>query len=137
MSGETDARVGTPTDVGSRLRAAREAQQRSLRDIAHTTKISIGALEALEENDVARLPGGIFTRAFVRSYAAEVWLDPEQTMRDFMAQVPPEGIAGGTELDNRSHEHDVFQSQQRMARTVAKLVLGCLVAWLLLFLFGL
>ena len=134
MSGETDARVGTPTDVGSRLRAAREAKQLSLRDIADTTKISIGALEALEENDVAWLPGGIYSRAFVRSYAAEVGLDPEQTMRDFMAQVPPEGIAERTEHDNRSHEHDVYQSQQRMARTVLTLVLvGVAVAALLFF----
>ena len=136
MSSESDAQVGTLTDVGSRLRAAREAKQLSLREIADTTKISIGALEALEENDVARLPGGIFTRAFVRSYAAEVGLDPEQTMRDFMAQVPPEGIAGGTELDNRSHEHDVYQSQQRMARTVLTLVLVGVAMAALLFFFG-
>ena len=134
MSGETDARVGTPTDVGSRLRAAREAQQLSLREIADTTKISVSVLEALEENDVARLPGGIYLRGFVRSYAAAVGLDPEQTLRDFMAQVPAEGIAEGTKYDNRSHEHDVYQSQQRMARTVLTLVLvGVPMAALLLF----
>ena len=61
-------------------------------------------------------------------------MDPEQTMRDFMAQVPPEVIAERTEHDNRSHEHDVYQSQQRMARTVLTLLLvGVPVAGLLLF----
>ena len=127
MSSETDAQVDMPTDVGSRLRAARETKQISLREIATKTKISIDALEALEENDVARLPGGIFTRAFVRSYAAEVGLDPEQTMGEFMAQVPTEAVSEGTEYDNRSYEHDVFQSQQRMAGTVLKLVVGVVV----------
>ncbi len=136
MSGGADARVGTPTDVGSRLRAAREAKQLSLREIADTTKISISALEALEENDVARLPGGIYLRGFVRSYAAAVGLDPEQTLRDFMAQVPAEGIAEGTKYDNRSHEHDVYQSQQRMARTVLTLVLVGVPMAALLFFFG-
>jgi len=136
MSSEDDAQVDILTDVGSRLRAAREAKQLSLREIADTTKMSIGTLEALEENDVARLPGGIFTRAFVRSYAAEVGLDPEQTMRDFMAQVQPEGIAGGTEHDNRSDEHDVYQSQQWMARTVLTLVLVGVAMAALLFFFG-
>ena len=34
-------------------------------------------LEALERNDISKLPGGIFSRAFVRSYAVEVGLDPE------------------------------------------------------------
>jgi len=52
----------------------------SLRQIANATKISIAALEALERNDISRLPGGIFSRAFVRSYAVEVGLDPETTI---------------------------------------------------------
>lgn len=75
-------------DVGARLRTAREARDMELRDIAATTKISVGALEAIEQNDFDPLPGGIFTRAFVRAYAAEVGLDPEQTTKDFMAQAP-------------------------------------------------
>ena len=133
MSSEDNAQLGTPTDVGARLRAAREAKQISLREIAATTKISVSALEALEENDVAQLPGGIFTRAFVRSYATEVGLDPEEVMRDFVAQVPAEGIDEEEKHDSRSREHDLFQSQQRMAATVLKLV-AISVAVLLLFL---
>ena len=42
----------------------------------------MSALEALERNDISRLPGGIFSRAFVRSYAIEVGLDPEATIQD-------------------------------------------------------
>jgi cytoskeletal protein RodZ len=122
MSSEDNAQLGTPTDVGARLRAAREAKQISLREIAATTKISVSALEALEENDVAQLPGGIFTRAFIRSYATEVGLDPEEVVRDFVAQVPAEGIDEEEKYDSQSREHDLFQSQQRMAATVLKLV---------------
>ena len=136
MSSEDDAQFDILTDVGSRLRAAREAKQLSLREIADTTKISVSVLEALEENDVARLPGGIYSRGFVRSYAAEVGLDPEQTVRDFRPQVPVEGIAEDTKYDNRSHEHDVYQSQQRMARTVLTLVLVGVPMAALLFFFG-
>ena len=131
MSSEDNAQPGTPTDVGARLRAAREAKQISLREIAATTKISVSALEALEENDVAQLPGGIFTRAFVRSYATEVGLDPEEVMRDFVAQVPAEGIDEEEKYDSQSREHDLFQSQQRMAATVLKLVAISLAVLLL------
>ncbi len=46
------------------------------------------SLEALERNDVARLPGGIFLRAFVRAYAREVGLDAEDTVRRFVARFP-------------------------------------------------
>ena len=72
------------SDFGGTLRQAREARGISLRQIAATTKISVGALEALERNDVSKLPGGIFSRAFVRSYATEVGLDPERTVREFL-----------------------------------------------------
>ena len=136
MSSEAEAQFGTSTDVGSRLRAAREARQLSLREIADTTKISVSALEAVEENDAARLPGGIFTRGFVRAYAAEVGLDPEQTMHDFVAQLPAEGIAEGAMGEDRPHQHGLTEGQQRMAGTVIGLgLVGVLVA-ALLFAFG-
>ena len=72
-------------DFGAQLREARERKGISLRQIAAATKISIAALEALERNDISRLPGGIFSRAFVRSYAIEVGLDPDETVRKFLA----------------------------------------------------
>lgn len=72
-------------DFGARLREARERKGISLRQIAGATKISVAALEALERNDISRLPGGIFSRAFVRSYAIEVGLDPDETVRQFLA----------------------------------------------------
>ena len=44
-----------------RLREARERRGLSLRQISNATKIAMLTLEALERNDIARLPGGIFT----------------------------------------------------------------------------
>ena len=80
------------SDFGGKLREARERRGISLRQIANATKISVGVLEALERNDISRLPGGIFGRAFVRSYAVEVGLDPEQTIQDFIAQFPHDRV---------------------------------------------
>lgn len=71
-------------DVGGKLRAAREGRGISLRQIAATTKISVGTLEAIERNEVSKLPGGVFSRAFVRSYAAEVGLDPDRILDEFL-----------------------------------------------------
>src|SRR6187401_335192 len=86
----------TSGGFGGKLRDARERRGISLRQIANATKISVGALEALERNDISRLPGGIFSRAFVRSYATEVGLDPEQTVRDFMVQFPHDSVTAGS-----------------------------------------
>src|SRR5437867_13203656 len=89
------SQLGEAGDFGGRLREARERRGMSLRQIANTTKISVAVLEALERNDVSRLPGGIFGRAFVRSYAVEVGLDPERTIQDFIAQFPHDSIVAG------------------------------------------
>jgi cytoskeleton protein RodZ len=64
-------------DLGTRLRMARHRRGKSLRDIAAVTKIPTAWLEAIERNDFDRLPGGIFRRAYIRAFAAEVGVDPE------------------------------------------------------------
>ena len=71
--------------LGEDLKQAREAAGVSLREMETRTKISVVALEALERNDFSRLPGGIFGRSFVRAYAVEVGMDPEQTVSRFIA----------------------------------------------------
>ena len=73
-------------DLGARLKQAREAKGISLGEIATTTKISVVTLEALEKSDFARLPGGIFSRAFVRAYALAVGMEPESAVNDFLAE---------------------------------------------------
>lgn len=83
-------------NFGSRMRGAREQRGVSLRQIAETTKLSVSALEALERNDISRLPGGIFSRAFVRSYASEIGIDPEQAVREFLSQFPHESVVAGS-----------------------------------------
>ena len=85
------------TDFGSKLREARERRGISLRQIANATKISVRALEALERNDISRLPGGIFSRAFVRSYAVEVGLDAEATIQDPRSVAPDIVLIGDGE----------------------------------------
>jgi hypothetical protein len=46
-------------------------------------------LEGLESDDISRWPGGIFRRAFVRSYAEAVGLDPDDIYRRFEQQHKP------------------------------------------------
>jgi cytoskeleton protein RodZ len=76
------------TDIGTRLRAAREGKGVSLRHIADATKLTVSTLEALERGQVSRLPGGIYRRAIVRAFAREIGLDPEETLQAFLAQHP-------------------------------------------------
>jgi cytoskeleton protein RodZ len=102
-------------DCGRSLREARERRGVTLRQLANTTKISVSALEALERNDLSRLPGGIFSRAFVRSYASEVGLDPEETVREFLAQFPHDTVAAGHPTAEPVEDHSEVESDRRMA----------------------
>jgi cytoskeleton protein RodZ len=81
-------------DIGSRIRHAREQRGLTLRDIANTTKISTAALNAIEHNDFARLPGGVFSRAYVRAFATEVGLDADELTREYRARFETEIAAG-------------------------------------------
>src|SRR4029079_7681379 len=103
-------------DFGGKLRQARERRGISLRQIAASTKISAAALEALERNDISKLPGGIFSRAFVRSYAVEVGLDPDDTVREFLDRfdqdTPPAAAVSTSEVPEHERE---FEEQRRKA----------------------
>lgn len=109
-------------DVGAALREARLKRGVSLKQIAAKTRISLGALEALERNDIFRLPGGIFTRAFIRSYASEVGLDPEHMVREFLASFPHEAVTAGMPHSGEAEENEAIESSRRAAQTVVKLI---------------
>ena len=111
------------SDFGGKLREARERRGISLRQIANATKISVGVLEALERNDISRLPGGIFGRAFVRSYAVEVGLDPEQTIQDFIAQFPHDSVTVGHPTTTQIEDNEAVESDRRTASTFLRLIL--------------
>lgn len=112
-----------PGDFGRKLREARERRGLSLRQIATATKISMLTLEALEKNDIARLPGGIFSRGVVRSYAVEVGLDAEETIQEFMGQFPQDSVTAGHPATTRSEDHGEVESDRRLATTFLRLIL--------------
>src|SRR5207302_1959919 len=111
-----------PGDFGRKLREARERRGISLRQIAAATKISMSVLEALERNDISRLPGGIFSRAFVRSYAVEVGLDPDATIQEFLAQFPGDATSAGRPAPDQGEDTEAVESEQRMASTFLRLI---------------
>jgi cytoskeleton protein RodZ len=98
-----------------------------LRQIATTTRISLSTLEALENNEIKKLPGGIFSRAFVRSYAQEIGLDPDEAVREFVHQFPLEHVTAGTKSANdrvvATGEEGVRRRQQQVSLAVTLAIL--------------
>ena len=65
----------TNRTIGEQLREARIAQGRDLSQIADETKIGKYYLEAIEANQMERLPGLFFYKSFVRQYSALLQVD--------------------------------------------------------------
>jgi cytoskeleton protein RodZ len=76
-------------DLGATLRDARERRGMSVEDLARVTKIKIDTLRAIDSNAFERVPPGVFTRGFLRTYAREVGLDPEAVVSQYVEQVEP------------------------------------------------
>src|SRR5581483_2915781 len=77
--------------LGEELRQARENKGISLRQISDATHIGIRFLQALESDNYKILPGGIFNRAFVKSFARYIGLDEEQALARYQQQLEEQG----------------------------------------------
>jgi len=69
--------------VGQYLKAERERQQRSLQELADITRISKTTLQAIEDERSALLPHLSYVRGFLRIYAKELRLDPEEIIERY------------------------------------------------------
>ncbi|MGE5101875.1 MAG: helix-turn-helix domain-containing protein [Deltaproteobacteria bacterium] len=101
-------------DVGAELREAREACALSIDGLARRTKIKAASLLAVQENRRDLLPDDVYLRGFVRAYAREVGLDPDNTARRYLEQFapPPEVVptsapstASAARLAGNAHAH--------------------------------
>lgn len=62
-------------DLGHELRRAREAKGLTIKDVQAETKIRSKYLEAIEDGDLSVIPGEVYAKGFVRSYANFLGLD--------------------------------------------------------------
>ena len=84
-----------PLRVTERLKEARESRGLSHRQIADVTKVSARVVAALEDGRLDVVPEGIYRRSLVRLIASEVGLNPEETLREFLAEHPDDLAAPG------------------------------------------
>ena len=80
------------TPVGESLRRERLKRNLELEEISHDLKISTRFLQAIENDQYDKLPGGVFAKSFVRQYARLLGLN-EEDLADQVQQMlgpPPE-----------------------------------------------
>lgn len=113
-------------NFGERLKRERELREVTLQEITSATRIGPRFLEALENEDWEKLPGGIFNRGFVRSIARYLGLDEEAFLAEY-------DLAHGTENATPPRADDPIPSPPKWIP--ALIVLG-IVALLVGLFFG-
>lgn len=73
--------------LGEELRHKREQRGITLAEIAEATRIGTRFLKAIETDNFAILPGGIFTRSFIRAYAKHVGMNEDEAIGMYLHQV--------------------------------------------------
>lgn len=76
------------TELGLRLKEAREEKGMTLDDLQGTTKIQKRYLVAIEEGNYDVIPGKFYVRAFIKQYSETVGLDSELLFDEFKKDVP-------------------------------------------------
>jgi hypothetical protein len=72
-----------PSSVGARLRLERELLGMSIEEVARATRIPVTSLERVENDRFDDLPGEVFVRGFLRSYAKTVGLDADEVLAQY------------------------------------------------------
>jgi len=83
--------VGVETGIGPTLREARTRRKLDLSQVEAAIKIRVRYLQAIENEEWDALPGGAYTRGFIRTYANHLGLDGDRLAEDYKRSTMPPG----------------------------------------------
>ncbi len=119
--------------LGEKLRQAREERGISLTEVAEQTRISPHYLESIERDDYRPLPGGIFNKGFVKSYAKFVNVDEQEALADYSRLIAANDE--GEDADLKVYRPEVLTDDRSgsMIPTIimAAVILGIITAGIL------
>ncbi|MDA8164445.1 MAG: DUF4115 domain-containing protein [Desulfobacteraceae bacterium] len=116
--------------VGQFLKQERLRQNKTLKEVAEATCIHINTLEALEEENRARLPAEVFVRGFISNYAQYLKLDPQEALNRYGRKMTTEWISPGAGYVTKVPSKTEDRPKKSGARRVI-LLLGLAAAALL------
>ena len=106
-------------EIGNRLREARVRKGLTIKDVEDATKIRSKYLEALEEDDFEVLPGPVFVKAFLRTYAAFLKVDADDVVEEYRSGHEPrrdEPVLLRTQEVEKSRSRAAAERKKRKTR---------------------
>lgn len=82
---EMDAKIRDCTDFnGAFLKSVREYKNVTVERMAEMTRISKTHINAIENDDISKLPADVYTRGYVYQYAKVLKLNPDQVAASYL-----------------------------------------------------
>lgn len=116
--------------VGQTLKEARESKFYSLEEVEKVTKIRKELLEALEEDDYAKLPPSTFVQGFIKNYSKFLNIDSQKLLALFRREF--------SEKRHKPYVMNAFANpvDKRKLKITSGLVVGLVVSLVILSFFG-
>jgi len=90
--------------VGQLLQKQREEKKVSLESVAQKTRIKLAFLQTIEEDAFQLIPSEAYVRGFIRCYAQQIYLNPDEILNLYRNQAgPPPGSAGESSASSKRH----------------------------------
>lgn len=123
----TQTSLGDDSEIGSRLRRAREDSGRSIQEIAAELPLRPKILEALENDDFENLPAPIFVRGYLRTYARQLDISPDPLLEAYERHsFPPPRLETSTPLSQS------IQPSETLFRTLTHVGVAGLIVLVML-----
>jgi cytoskeleton protein RodZ len=117
------------TGIGATLREARSRRKVDLAEVETAIKIRLRYLRAMENEEWDVLPGGAYTRGFIRTYANYLGLDGERLADEYRRSVaPPPPERGPRRVEPVPSGASLGRERRLPGRALAVLVSLVLVA---------
>ncbi|MEP6944427.1 MAG: helix-turn-helix domain-containing protein [Acidobacteriota bacterium] len=111
--------------LGEKLRQAREEKGISVAEVAEQTRISPHYIESIERDDYKPLPGGIFNKGFVKSFAKYVNIDEQQALTDYSSLISSSQPLD--EPDGRTYRPEVLTDDRGGRSMVPTVIMAVII----------
>lgn len=107
----------TMTGFGNALKTERERCGLTLERVCEETRVSVRFLEAVEAEEYATLPGGVFRKGIVKAYLKSVGLEEPDWMPRFQSSLEAYAARTGTPLEHDGEAWVEFAENVKRSRS--------------------
>ncbi len=116
--------------LGEKLRQAREERGITITEVSEQTRISPLYLESIENDDFSPLPGGIFNKGFVKSFAKYVGVDENEALQDY-ARLITQQTGSEESLEPQTYKPEVLTDDRTSSSNLLTIVFAIVILGLM------